>query len=198
MPPRNRSVAAPERPGDLGGGRLYVRRDDHPTGRTAGVVALRDGLYAACQAYANGVLGQDAYSVILSQYGTLLVRLVSASSASDPGGPPAAPSRSSTPTPGAPSSTLVKVTTPGAGAAAQPSAGPPTASAPSALPADDPMAQARAQAVGALIVARITEGDSTRLRGPTQNTILTAACSTLINNLAKEAPSLLQHLSPSM
>jgi len=60
------------------------------------------------------------------------------------------------------------------------------------------MAQARAQAVGALIVACITEGDSTRLRGPTQNTVLTAACSTLINNLAKEAPSLLQNPSPSM
>jgi hypothetical protein len=183
----------------LGGGRLYVRRDDHPTvaGR-AGVVALGDGLYAACQAYANGVLGQDAYSVILSQYGTLLVRLVSASSALDPGGPAAAPSRSSTPTAGAPSSMLVNVATPGAGAAAQPSAGPPTASAPSASPADDPMSQARAQAVGALIVACITEGDSTRLRGPTQNTVLTAAWSTLINNLAKEAPSLLQNLSPSI
>jgi Putative peptidoglycan binding domain len=199
MPPRHRSVAAPERPGDLGGGRLYVRRDDHPTGRTAGVVALRDGLCAACQAYANGALGQDAYSVILSQYGTLLVRLVSASSTSDPGGPPAAPSRSSTPTAGAPSSMLVNVVTPGTGAAAQPSAGTLKAcDLQSASPADDPMSQARAQAVGALIVACITEPDSTRLRGPTQNTVLTAAWSTMINNLAKEAPSLLQNLSPSM
>jgi hypothetical protein len=45
-------------------------------GRTAGVLALRDGLYAACQAYANGVIGHDAYAMILSQYGTLLVALV--------------------------------------------------------------------------------------------------------------------------
>lgn len=45
-------------------------------GRTAGVLALRDGLYAACQAYANGVIGQDAYSLILSQYGTLLIAIV--------------------------------------------------------------------------------------------------------------------------
>lgn len=44
-------------------------------GRTAGVLALRDGLYAACQAYANGVIGQNAYAVILSQYGNLLVAL---------------------------------------------------------------------------------------------------------------------------
>jgi hypothetical protein len=46
------------------------------SGRTAGVLALRDGLYAACQAYANGVIGHDAYAVILSQYGKLLVALV--------------------------------------------------------------------------------------------------------------------------
>lgn len=44
-------------------------------GRTAGVVALRDGLYNACQAYANGVIGKDAYALILSQYGNLLVAL---------------------------------------------------------------------------------------------------------------------------
>lgn len=47
-------------------------------GRTAGVVALRDGLYSACQAYANGVIGKDAYGLILSQYGNLLVALASA------------------------------------------------------------------------------------------------------------------------
>ena len=94
---------------------------------------------------------------------------------------------------------LVNVVTPGTAAAAQPSAGTLKAcDLPSASPADDPMSQARAQAVGALIVACITERDSTRLRGPTQNTVLTAAWSTLINNLAKEAPSLLQNLSPSM
>jgi hypothetical protein len=44
-------------------------------GRTAGVLALRDGLYAACQAYTNGTLGQNAYSMVLSQYGNLLVAL---------------------------------------------------------------------------------------------------------------------------
>lgn len=45
-------------------------------GREAAVLALRDGLYAACQSYANGVIGHDAYAMILSQYGTLLVALV--------------------------------------------------------------------------------------------------------------------------
>jgi hypothetical protein len=45
-------------------------------GRSKGVLAFRDGLYAACQAYTNGQIGKDAYSMILSQYGTLLVSLM--------------------------------------------------------------------------------------------------------------------------
>ncbi|GJD35431.1 hypothetical protein FMGBMHLM_2341 [Methylobacterium aerolatum] len=47
-------------------------------GRNAGVLALRDGLYTACQAYVNGVIGHDAYALILSQYGNLLVALAGA------------------------------------------------------------------------------------------------------------------------
>ncbi|MGY0484991.1 hypothetical protein HUK83_13215 [Endobacter medicaginis] len=50
-------------------------------GRSAGVVALRDGLYSACQAYANHVIGREAYALILSQYGNLLVALASAGGA---------------------------------------------------------------------------------------------------------------------
>lgn len=49
-------------------------------GREAGVLALRDGLYAACQSYVNGVLGHDAYAIILSQYGNLLVALTGTAS----------------------------------------------------------------------------------------------------------------------
>lgn len=44
-------------------------------GRTTTVVALRDGLYRACEAYANGIIGRSAYAMILSQYGDLLVTL---------------------------------------------------------------------------------------------------------------------------
>jgi hypothetical protein len=61
-------------------------------GRTAGVLALRDGLYATCQAYANGALGQSAYALGLSQYGNLLVALT----AHDPGFQPAATATSVT------------------------------------------------------------------------------------------------------
>lgn len=49
---------------------------DEGEGRAAAVLALRDGLYNACQSYANGVIGHDAYAMILSQYGALLVALV--------------------------------------------------------------------------------------------------------------------------
>jgi hypothetical protein len=52
-------------------------------GRTAGVLALRDGLYAACQAYANGVIGHNAYAIILSQYGNLLVALAGTEKAAE-------------------------------------------------------------------------------------------------------------------
>jgi hypothetical protein len=56
-------------------------------GREAAVLALRDGLYTACQSYANGVIGQDAYAIILSQYGNLLVALMGKNGATDKPGP---------------------------------------------------------------------------------------------------------------
>jgi hypothetical protein len=45
-------------------------------GRTATAVALRDSLFRACEAYANGLIGRDAYSLILSHYPDLLVTLM--------------------------------------------------------------------------------------------------------------------------
>ena len=62
--------------GPSGGGNVNIQTTETATqlaGRTAGVLALRDGLYAACQSYVNGVLGHDGYALILSQYGNLLV-----------------------------------------------------------------------------------------------------------------------------
>ena len=82
-------------------------------GRTAGVVALRDGLYAACQAYANGIIGKDAYALVLSQYGNLLVSLAAG------GGSGSSGAGSSTPT--IPAGVAVAVST---GAAAAPASSP--------------------------------------------------------------------------
>ena len=61
-------------------------------GRAGAVLALRDGLYRACEAYANGFIGHDAYSIILSQYGNLLVALVGRSIVGSDGKPIATPS----------------------------------------------------------------------------------------------------------
>lgn len=76
---RNRTlkITPPEGSGrkvelDAGSSEFVLKGD----GRSEGVMALRDGLYTACQSYANGVIGQDAYAIILSQYGNLLVALV--------------------------------------------------------------------------------------------------------------------------
>jgi hypothetical protein len=149
-------------------------------GRTAGVLALRDGLYATCQAYANGALGQSAYALGLSQYGNLLVALT----AHDPGFQPAAtsvsavgPSISITPNgAGAPTVTI----TPNKASALTPQAQPAVADAddlPPVLPvAVTPGAQgqdaanpnpglftANDSASHALLVACISEYDPTRL-----------------------------------
>jgi hypothetical protein len=44
-------------------------------GRSTALLGLRDGLYRACEAYANGVIGQDAYALVLSRYGQLMTTL---------------------------------------------------------------------------------------------------------------------------
>lgn len=74
--------------GTTGSGSLSAGSSEVATaldGRTAGVLALRDGLYAACQAYTNGSLGQSAYAIVLSQYGNLLVALASPSGSNGSG-----------------------------------------------------------------------------------------------------------------
>jgi hypothetical protein len=45
-------------------------------GRVPGLLALRDTLFRACEAYANGTLGDDAYALIVSRYGELLSTLI--------------------------------------------------------------------------------------------------------------------------
>jgi hypothetical protein len=61
---------------DVGGGYGTSQALLGLAGRTAGVVALRDGLTQACLAYTNNVIGRDSYAMILSNYGDLLVTLM--------------------------------------------------------------------------------------------------------------------------
>ena len=44
-------------------------------GRSTALLGLRDGLYRACEAYANGAIGADAYALVLSRYGQLMTTL---------------------------------------------------------------------------------------------------------------------------
>jgi outer membrane protein OmpA-like peptidoglycan-associated protein len=44
-------------------------------GRSTALLALRDGLFRACEAYANGIIGANAYALILSRYGQLMTTL---------------------------------------------------------------------------------------------------------------------------
>jgi len=44
-------------------------------GRTTALLGLRDGLYRACEAYANGAIGANAYALILGRYGQLMSTL---------------------------------------------------------------------------------------------------------------------------
>jgi len=154
-------------------------------GRTAGVLALRDGLYATCQAYANGALGQSAYALGLSQYGNLLVALT----AHDPGFQPAATATSVTAvgpsisiTPNGSGAPTVTITPKASAPAITPQAQPAVADAddlPPVLPVDVPgspgaqgqgaanpnpgLFTANDSASHALLVACISEYDPTRL-----------------------------------
>jgi hypothetical protein len=44
-------------------------------GRSTALLGLRDGLFRACEAYANGAIGADMYALIISHYGQLMTTL---------------------------------------------------------------------------------------------------------------------------
>jgi hypothetical protein len=168
-------------------------------GRTAGVVALRDGLYSACQAYANRIIGKDAYALILSQYGNLLVAL-----AGSGGGNPAAASGGINP--GAPSGTspgiAVAVSAEGGGSAAPQPKSPGTSNSQSA---QSPLVQIgvmQEEKLGALLVACLNEADPTvRLPGDPINPLLAddrnGHCDKLIAHIVEAAPDLLKPAAAS-
>ena len=152
---------------EVSGSNSYTETIAAMAGRTAGVVALRDGLYSACQAYANGVIGKDAYALILSQYGYLLVALAGNNSSPSSDG--------STDKPGA-SNGSAKT----------------TASTPGAKASDAmTVAQMQVQGMHALMVACISAYDGTVQRaGPLGNTLLTPQlCTKLIGSMAESSKS---------
>lgn len=160
-------------------------------GRTAGVVALRDGLYSACQAYANHVIGKDAYALILSQYGNLLVALTSG------GGAP--PEASPSPASAKPAASAAAVS-PGRDSASSSSTGAPLSG--NAGPGLYQIAQMQQQAVQAVVVACIGEFDPTIRHneedpGQERNPLLQRHCDTFMDALAKALPDLLKPVATS-
>jgi hypothetical protein len=163
-------------------------------GRTAGVVALRDGLYRACEAYANGVIGKDGYALILSQYGDLLTALAGTSTGGGGGGGGSStPSSSSTP-----SGVAVSVST-GATPRTAPKASSSDSSSASSQTGSAAPTQLQLGILQAMVVACISENDPTVPRGrdsaghPLANQLLTAdKCGNLLAVIAAAAPDLLK------
>ena len=61
--------------GSLGASGASAEAVAELAGRSTALLGLRDGLYRACEAYANGVIGQDAYALVLSRYAQLMTTL---------------------------------------------------------------------------------------------------------------------------
>jgi hypothetical protein len=151
-------------------------------GRTAGVVALRDGLYSACEAYANQAIGKDAYSLILSQYGNLLVALASGGGGGS-GGAASAPPASATP-PGL----AVAVSTGGASGSAKPSGTPQSSNV---SQGENPqVAILQQQAVQAMLVACISYFDQSIPHAA--NILLQNNCLGFFSKVGDALPNLLK------
>ena len=155
-------------------------------GRTAGVVALRDGLYTACQAYANDVIGKDAYSLILSQYGNLLVALAGGGAAAT-----ADASKAAAPASAAPSGAAASASTPSASGAATA-----TKASSTAGTGDVQVALMQQQALQAMLVACISEMDPTVER-PGKNQLLEKNCSAFLEAFGGAIPALLKPATAS-
>ncbi len=64
-------------PGNAGIGVAFASQEAlaELAGRSTALLGLRDGLFRACEAYANGAIGDAAYALILSRYGQLMATL---------------------------------------------------------------------------------------------------------------------------
>ena len=126
-------------------------------GKTAGVVALRDGLYQACQAYANGQIGRLSYALILSQYGNVLADVIGQASAT-PTGAAAAGAMPAGSTP--PTVNVALAATPPTGGASGSSSASPTSSTAAATQINViPVAQMQQEHIQALVVSCLNQYD---------------------------------------
>jgi hypothetical protein len=177
-------------------------------GRSTALLGLRDGLYRACEAYANGAIGADAYALVLSRYGQLMTTLFLGQDMTGAAGTEAGPSVQSPPVnvtinpSGASGATLT------AGQAQSPSS--PTPSSPGAQAAPPPAGSSVAPLALArmnedylnlslnpdiLLVACINSRDSTRSIVPRENPsnpYLSQLCDSL---QARALPAFADHMA---
>ena len=147
-------------------------------GRSTALLGLRDGLYRACEAYANGAIGADAYALVLSRYGQLMTTLFLGQDVTGAAGTQAGGSVTSPPV-----SVIINPSGPGtitAGQALNPSVPPPSTTGTPAPTAGSssaaPLALARMSedylnlgyGLDALVIACVNYADPTRLATPLQ------------------------------
>ena len=172
--------------GSFAGGGASAKAVAALAGRSTALLGLRDGLYRACEAYANGVIGANAYALVLSRYGQLMTTLFLGQDVTGAAGTNAGPSVQSPP---------VTVNLSGsAGVSAGPAATP-TTSAPSPTGAQPKSATGNPAVAltrmnedylnlgynpDALVIACVNYGDSSR-SPRTYNQYLQDLCPTMLN-----------------
>jgi len=177
--------------GNLGAGGASAEAVEALAGRSTALLGLRDGLYRACEAFANGAIGVDAYALVLSRYGQLMTTLFLGQDITSAAGTETGVLAQSPPV-------TVNVSTAGGVSAGQPLNAPNPAPQPSGVSAtsnaaNPPGAGALTRmnedylnldyALSSIVTACINEGDPTRLRAGnrSENTWLAAICPQLAN-----------------
>jgi len=168
-------------------------------GRSTALLGLRDGLYRACEAYANGALGADAYALVLSRYGQLMTTLflgqdMTGTAGTEAGASVQSPPVSVTINPSAASGATLAAGQPQSPPAPAPPPPGAQVASPPASSSVAPLALARMNEdylnlgfnPDALLIACINSQDSTRSVVPTQtpsNPYLHQLCSSLQLNV---------------
>ena len=179
----------------ISGSNSFTETISAMAGRTAGVVALRDGLYKACEAYANGVIGKSAYALILSQYGNLLVALAGSSGGGSSGGGSGGGGGGGGSSTSTPAGVAVAVSTGSGGQSAAPTPAKDSGSGGGggSTAGSAQVAQMQQQILQALMVACVSGSDPTVQSGAAAgpNPLLSDACAKLVGKIVDATPGLL-------
>ena len=168
-------------------------------GRSTALLGLRDGLYRACEAYANGALGADAYALILSRYGQLMTTLFLGQDITGAAGTEAGATAQSPPVSVTVSGDMSGASAVSAGQQSNPPGGapqPPVQPGPIALTRMNEDYMNLDYNLGPIIIACINSGDRTRVVAGS-NPLLDQVCRELLHvetlkGLSREAALLVK------